>query len=355
MSKKQFFTTILISVILALLVNIFAGRFLTAKISTLPVLNKWNILSPQAPIVINNHETVRVSDGSNAGQIADQVKSKIATVVLVGPLNSVSVAGSAVNLTSDGSFVTAASAFGGKAQGSYFVVLNDGTSAPITGTATDSATSLVFFKAALSNVPVRSLGDSSAVRVGDSIFFARNSLQDFIGKILFSTVSAEQDDIEGQIFQSDYPRRSFAAASGGQLLPGQPLVDTSGNIEGVWNGSAIISADVLKAAMALYFNNPAEIIRPAFGFSYSMVTENDSMLGSLPQGALIKTVNPNSPAKQAGLIAGDIITTLDGQAVSETSPLEPMLEQYKPGDKLDLTVARGKTPLNLTLTAGALK
>ena len=101
---------ILISVVLALILNILLGRWLTAQISTIPALNRWKLLSPQAPIVINNREEIRISDSGDILQAIQDAKSKISSVVILqkGQMNLV---GGAINLTGEGVFVTAGLTF----------------------------------------------------------------------------------------------------------------------------------------------------------------------------------------------------------------------------------------------------
>lgn len=354
MSKKQAVIIIIIAVLVSWLFNLFAGRFLMAKVSTWPLLNKWKILSPQAPIVINNRETVRVSDSGDIAASADNVKSKISSVVLVSG-SSITFLGTAVNLTSDGSFITAAGVFKSKLPGTYFVVLNDGTFGKIGQQTADPATSLVFFKAQLSGVPAANLAVSGNLKVGDKVLFAQNSVQKFDVRAVAASVSRGQSDIEGQTFFSDLPGRSFAAQADAVLVLGEAVVDTSGNIAGIWNGTAIVSSDALKLALALYFNNAQNIVRPSFGFSYSIVTQSDSQLTDLPEGALVKEVDASSPARAAGLEAGDVITSVNGQAVSQDSPPEQILERFKPGDQIALVVTRKNQTANLSLTVGQLK
>ena len=325
-----------------------------AKISTWPVLNRWRLLSPQAPIVINNTQTVRVTDNGDAGQISQQVKSKLAAIAYV--LNgSVVQSGTAVNLTSDGSFVTAGSNFILKPAGTYFVVLSDGTQAAISQITEDPAISLAFFKANLNGVPVQNLGDSHNILPGDKLFFLQNSLQNFTAETNTGIVTSGQDDIEGAIFMSDYPRRSFGIDSTSTLSGGEAVLDGSGNIQAIWNGSGLISSDVLKTAMVLYFNNQSQIIRPSFGFNYSIVTQTDSRLAGNTQGALVKSVLVSGAAHAAGLEPGDIITSIDNQVISESNPLEQLLENYKPGDTATLSVSRGKVQVALKLKVTQLK
>ncbi|MBX9837040.1 MAG: hypothetical protein K2X69_01870, partial [Silvanigrellaceae bacterium] len=60
-SKKLVLFIVLLAAVGSWLFSIFPGRYLEAKFSTWPLLSEWKILSPQAPIVINNRETIRVS------------------------------------------------------------------------------------------------------------------------------------------------------------------------------------------------------------------------------------------------------------------------------------------------------
>lgn len=353
MKKSQVTIIITGAVLIGWLFNIFPGRFLAARLSTWPVLNRWQILSPQAPIVITNRETVRVEGSGDVLQAANAIKPKISSIVEVKGV-TLKQAGSAINLASDGSFVTAQASFADKG-GSYFVQLNDGRQAPVTRQILDPATSLVFFRADLTGVPTASLANSRDLLGGDKIIFIRSSLQNFSYKLLADWVSFAQTEVEGKITQSDYPRRSFGVRLSESLPNGEALINTNGDIAGIWNGSEIISSDVLKQAMALYFNSQQGIVRPQFGFSYSIVTQNNSRLTGQPEGALVKDFSAVSAARQAGLLIGDVITNIAGQAVNENSLLEETLQKYKPGDKAALSISRKNQTVSLSLIVGELK
>ena len=317
------------------------------------MLNRLKILSPQAPIVITYRETIRVSDSGDAPQAAAQVKSKISLVVSAQS-GSVLAEGAAVNLTSDGVFVTAASVFGKNLKDAY-VLLNDGRSASIDSFAVDPATKLAFFKAKLDRVPTANLGASADLKPGEKILFVESSMQNYFAKTVSASVNSSQTDIAGQEFESDMPGRSFTTGVLEALVKGQAVVNGGGEVVGVWNGGAIISSDVLKQAINLYLQNPQKMVRPSFGFSYAAISENESRLGGMPQGLLVKSVVPGGQARGAGLAVGDIITEFNGQKISEMQQPEEVFQKYKPGDKIKLSVARGKQVISLTLTAAELK
>lgn len=353
MSKKQIVLIIILCIVSSWIFEVFAGRILVAKISTWPMLNRLKILSPQAPIVITNRETFRISDSGDAPQAAVQVKSKISLVILA-QAGSVSAEGTAVNVTSDGVFVTAASVFG-KSLKDVYVLLNDGRSAPVESFVVDPATKLAFFKAKLDKVPTANLGASLDLKPGEKILFAAGSMQNYFVKTVSAAVNFSQADIAGQEFESDMPSRSFGAGVLETLVKGQAVANGGGEVVGIWNGSAIVSSDVLKQAINLYLQNPQKLARPSFGFSYTVVSDNESRLGGTQQGLLVKSVAAGGQAKTAGLAVGDIITDFDGQKISEMQQPEEIFQKYKPGDKIKLSVVRGKQVVSLNLTAAELK
>ncbi|MGH2891374.1 MAG: S1C family serine protease [Solirubrobacteraceae bacterium] len=63
-------------------------------------------------------------------------------------------------------------------------------------------------------------------------------------------------------------------------------------------------------------------------------------------------VAPNSPASSAGLQPGDLITAVDGKAVTSTDQFIEMVDNYKPGQKVTLTIKRQGQSKQVPLTLG---
>jgi S1-C subfamily serine protease len=354
MKKWPVVRIIILSVLCAWLFDIFLGRPLLAKLSTWPPLNRWHILAPQAPIVINNRQEVRVSGNGDLLQAANSAKSKISTVVSATG-DKIAVTGAAVNLTSDGLFATGSGAFAPR--GNYFVIFYDGTSAPIVSTAPDPATGLTFFKVDLNNVPVAPLGDSAQAAAGDLVLFLLNSPQSFNFKFFQNQITFPEAEVFGQIFSSDRGGRSFGVQSVGSLLPGEPVINANGEVIGIWNGGQIVSSNNLRQALGIYTNNNKTFSRPSFGFEYQIITSAEGQVLGLPLGARVTAVTAAGlqRAAEPALLAGDIITAVDGAAVNQDHPLDVLLQKYKPGDKPLFSISRAGQALTISVTAGVLK
>lgn len=68
-------------------------------------------------------------------------------------------------------------------------------------------------------------------------------------------------------------------------------------------------------------------------------------------GAVITEIVPESPAEGAGLLAGDVITAVDGQAVTAET-LADAVSAYSAGDAVTLSIARGEETLEIEVTLG---
>lgn len=70
------------------------------------------------------------------------------------------------------------------------------------------------------------------------------------------------------------------------------------------------------------------------------------------EGAIVRKVEPNSPASKAGLKRGDIITKMANQDITDFEELENVLTEHKPGQKMAIEVLRNGQTKHLTVTLG---
>jgi S1-C subfamily serine protease len=80
---------------------------------------------------------------------------------------------------------------------------------------------------------------------------------------------------------------------------------------------------------------PQVIVRP------ELFEEGFELLRRGLSGAVVSYVEPGSPADEAGLEEGDVITALDKWEVDRNHPLDQLIRRYKPGDTVEITYWRG--------------
>jgi serine protease Do len=73
-----------------------------------------------------------------------------------------------------------------------------------------------------------------------------------------------------------------------------------------------------------------------------------------PEGALIATVEPGSPADKAGLRPGDVVIAYNGQAIDDPNKLPRLVAATKPGQSATLRIWRDGKAEEVKFTAGEL-
>ena len=76
------------------------------------------------------------------------------------------------------------------------------------------------------------------------------------------------------------------------------------------------------------------------GIQGSDVSSEVTELYNIPAGVVVAQVVENSPADEAGIQEGDIITELDGRTISNIEQLQDTLQYYAAGETVKVTVQR---------------
>ena len=258
--------------------------------------------------------------------------------------------GSGVIVRSEGVIVTNNHVVAGGTE--IAVALADGTQLPATVEATDPLSDLAILRVDREQLPAIELADGYpeigelAVAVGNPLGFE-------------NTVTAGIISGLGRSIPA-------SAAQGGQSLV--DLIQTDAAISPGNSGGALIGPDgrlvginvayipPAAGAVSLGFAIPSPTVRDVveelledgtaehayMGVQMATVTPQAAeQLGlSVDSGAAVLSVEAGSPADDAGLRQGDVITAIDGAAVRDLPGLLTRLRRYDPGDTAELTVAR---------------
>ena len=306
--------------------------------------------------------TTAVSAGSlSIGQVAERARASVVEITVTtsataGPMGESGTAeaqGSGFVYDTSGHVVTNAHVVDG-AQ-SVRVTFSNGKSYDATVVGTDASTDLAVLKVDAPSallVPL-SLGDSSEVAVGDTVvaigspFGLENSVTAGIVSALGRSMEAPNGyTINGSI-QTD------AAINHGNS--GGPLLDLDGKVIGVnaqiasesggndGVGFAIPSNTVGSIAEQLIADGTVE--HAYLGVS---VTEPSVDLA----GVEVAEVRSGSPAAVAGFAVGDVVTAIDGHAVSTPQDLRTAVDAKQPGDRVIVDYLRNGAQRTATVTLG---
>jgi putative serine protease PepD len=184
------------------------------------------------------------------------------------------------------------------------------------------------------------LGDSDAVEVGDGVV-AIGSPFGLDQTVTTGIVSALHRQITSpNNFAIDDAIQTDAAINHGNS--GGPLLDLRGRVIGVNSqiesesggndgvGFAVPSNTVERIAQALIADGSVE-------HAYLGVSTGDAEDG---EGASLAEVRTGTPAAEAGLRSGDVVTAIDGEAVTSSNELRRLIDSHSPGDSVELTLER---------------
>jgi serine protease Do len=223
---------------------------------------------------------------------------------------------------------------------------------------TDPKTDLALIKVQGQNdFPFVKLAEQ-APRVGDWVVAVGNPFG-LDGSVTAGIVSARGRDIGAGPYD-DFIQIDAPVNKGNS---GGPSFDVNGNVIGVNtaifspSGGSVgiafaIPADTVKSVVA-QLRDKGAVTRGWIGVQIQPITEEmtDALSLKKAEGALVAEVQANSPAAKAGVLAGDVITGVNGQQVKDAHGLVRMIGSMAPDSTAKLTLMRkGKEqPVSVTL------
>ncbi len=185
------------------------------------------------------------------------------------------------------------------------------------------------------------LADSSAVQIGDGVvaigspFGLEGSVTSGIISAVHRTISSPNGFSIDDAIQTDAPINH--GNSGG------PLLNTVGQVVGI---DAQIESNS-GASDGVGFAIPSNTVRTVASKLIAGLTVPHAYLGieldenAQVAGALLTTVLKGTPAANAGLEKGDLITAMGGTTITSGDDLSSVINSHKPGDTISVTYERG--------------
>jgi serine protease Do len=207
-------------------------------------------------------------------------------------------------------------------------------------------------------LPLVPLGNSATLQVGEFVV-AVGSPFGFEHTITYGIVSAKKrhflrSGVFGGFIQTD------AAINTGNS--GGPLINMRGEVVGINTATVgrgelgfAIPIDAVKAVLPQLYNAHG-VARGWLGVNIRPLDRGQAKTLGLdpPHGVYVNDVLGNQPAQQAGIVAGDVILSLDGQVVSTPFDLQSLVAAMPIGKKVMVQLFRKHTRHTVELTVGTM-
>jgi putative serine protease PepD len=238
--------------------------------------------------------------------------------------------------------------------GSVTVTLYDGSKYKATIVGHDASSDLAVLKidAPSSKLHPLTLADSSSVQVGDGVvamgspYGLAESVTSGIVSALNRTISSDNAYSIAGAIQTD------AAINPGNS--GGPLLNMQGQVIGVNSQIESQSGASDGVGFAIASNTVKSVVSQLLGggkveHAFLGVSVQDA---SSRSGARIASVTSGSPAANAGLKTGDVITAVDGRRIAGADDLTSAIAAKQPGDQVSVKYVRGGSTKTASVTLG---
>ncbi len=371
------FGTVVVSVILAAVVGLGGGI-----VGTLAVRKALPNGTASGSDVVNGQNTgeVNIKVDNLEATIGEAVAQKV-TPSVVGIRTTVSVTnffggtqeasgeGSGVIYTADGYIITNyhvigdAVEYGRSSEIEVFLSGDTEKGYDATVVGYNISNDLAVVKINGKNLNAIEWADSGSLKVGQQVMAIGNpGGLEFMGSATWGIISglnrvlsADSDGSTTELIQTD------AAINPGNS--GGALVNTEGKLIGI-NSSKLVSESVEGMGFAIPSNTVKEICDkiiakennpdPYLGITVSTRYDPETLKNwNFPVGAVVYSVAVDSPADDAGIQKGDIVTEFNGKKITHYNLLSDYLEECKPGEKVTMQIYRSGKYIDGTVTIGS--
>lgn len=314
--------------------------------------------------VVNTSEKQESGSNSSVAAIADATSGSVVEIVTETAQegafmqkNIQTGAGSGVIITEDGYIATNNHVVDGVSK--VTVTLKNGKSYEAKIVGTDETTDLAVLKIEETGLKPAVFGDSDQLEVGDLAVAIGNPLGELGGTVTEGIISALDREIT--IGNQEMTLLQTSAAvnpgnSGGGLFNGKGelvgIVNAKTSETGIEGLGFAIPSNIAKPVLEDIISNGYVTGRIKLGVSFIDITSQEAAaqyrVSSL--GAYVYQVNRNSDADKAGLETGDLIVSIDGTKISESSEIKSKMNDYKVGDTMKLVVSRDGKEREISVT-----
>jgi serine protease Do len=225
----------------------------------------------------------------------------------------------------------------------------------------DERTDVALIKVEAKGLPTVKLGKSSALQPGEWVA-AIGSPFGFENTITAGIVSATGRSLPAETYVP-FIQTDVAVNPGNS---GGPLINLAGEVVGVnsmiysqtggYMGVSFAIPIEVALEVTKQLRSEGKVTRGRLGVRIQPMTKELAQSFKLeePNGALIASVEPGSPADKAGLKPGDVVLAFNGQAIDDPNKLPRLVAATKPGSSATLKIWRSGKAEEVKFTAAEL-
>lgn len=268
-------------------------------------------------------------------------------------------------VTQDG-YIVSNSHVTGEKYSTCYVTLENGETYDGTVVWSDTDLDLSITKINAKDLPYVTLGDSSKIRVGETVYAIGNPIGfEFRRTVTSGIISGKNRTVKieestNSSYMTDLIQTDATINPGNS---GGPLIYPSGEIIG-------INTIKISSAEGIGFSIPINIIKPIiqsfvdtgtfeeatlgiYAYDKEVVPYLDSSISkNFNEGIYVAQITKNGPADKTELKEADIITSIDGVALNTMNDLREYIYTKKPNEEVTLQVTRGKITKEIKLVLG---
>ena len=230
----------------------------------------------------------------------------------------------------------------------------------------DSNLDLAVVKIEAKNLPCVVLGDSSKIRVGETVYAIGNPIgYEFRRTVTSGIISAKNrtikiDEKDKSSYMTDLIQTDATINPGNS---GGPLIYPNGDVIGI-NTVKISSAEGIGFAIPINiikqiiqsYKDTGDFQEATIGI-YAYDKEvipylNNAKVATFEKGIYVAQITPNGPADNTELKENDIITSIDNVEINTMNSLREYIFTKKPGDEPTLKVTKGKVNKEVKIVLG---
>lgn len=365
---KRYCIGVMISILIAIIIALIYLLYYQTDIdyqSNLPKQSANTIQLSQTVAEINQQSKTitQVIEEVNESIVGiSKLKNSGSTIFLEDGTSQLGL-GTGMIVSEDGYILTNEHVSGGK-YSSCYVTLPNGKSYRGNVVWSETNLDLAIVKINANNLPYVTLGDSSNVSVGQTVYAIGNPIGfEFQRTVTSGIISAVERTIlleeEGTCTYMEDLIQTDATINPGNS--GGPLINANGEVIGI-NSVKITSAEGIgfaipintaKVVVQSFITNGkfAETTLGVFAYDKNVLPYLDSNL-QLENGIYVVQVTADSPAARYGIREKDILLEIDGVKLDKMCDLRCYIYSKQPGDTVQIKLLRNKVEINLSVVLG---